>query len=67
MANGETASCVQCAFGQPMLPRDLRDFGAPGCFLLAAPDVEFFLPIGNAGQVSLLVPIPNDPALARLP
>jgi hypothetical protein len=53
------------AFGMPILPRDLDDFGAPGCSLLAAPDAEFFLFTGGGGQGSLLVRIPNDPALAR--
>jgi hypothetical protein len=33
--------------------------------LLAAPDAEFFLLTGGGGQSSLLVRIPNDPALAR--
>lgn len=54
------------AFGQPIMPRSLHDFGAPGCFLLAPPDFQIFLPIGSSGQAALAMPIPNDPILARL-
>jgi hypothetical protein len=56
---------MRFAFGLPILPRELDDFGAPGCSLLAAPDVEFFLRADAAGQSALTVRIPNDPDLAR--
>jgi len=53
------------AFGATILPRELADFGAPTCFLLAGPEAEFFLSSDAGGLSSLLLRIPNDVALAR--
>ncbi|GEM_PF-4633220 len=46
------------------LPLPLRAFGAPGCSLLASPDLLLPAATTSAGAASLSLPIPNDPLLA---
>ena len=46
------------------LPLDLAFVGAPGCTLWAAPEVIFTGFIGPGGDLTISLPVPNDPYFA---
>lgn len=54
------------ANGAPLLPFDLGSTGAPGCRVLAAPDIVFLMPTDGSAQVTMPLPIPNLPSFERL-
>ena len=53
------------AFGQPILPFDLGQLGAPGCTILASQDAVAFVVADPQGRAQLPLPIPNVAAFAR--
>ena len=48
--------------GQPVLPLSLAPLGAPGCSLLASPDVFVGVVAGPGGTAVVTTPIPNNPS-----
>jgi hypothetical protein len=54
------------AFGQPILPFDLGQLGAPGCVIVASQEAVTFVVADALGRAQLPLPIPNVPAFARL-
>jgi hypothetical protein len=53
-------------FGSVPLPLDLAGFGAPGCALLVSPTFLHLGLIDAAGNLTIALPVPATPALARL-
>ncbi|MFQ5506839.1 MAG: hypothetical protein ACE5F1_18870, partial [Planctomycetota bacterium] len=47
-------------WGTFRLPLDLTPLGAPGCLLRASPDIMLGTGTDNAGQASVLVPVPSS-------
>lgn len=59
-------SRTQWAANNSSLPFDLGPLGAPGCELLAAPQVSRFAAIGTNGSTDVAIPIPASATFAGL-